>query len=117
MKPLILKKELAPADASGLEVNGGTGYPGKHSAIVAIRLRNLPGQAPWVVGQARIISSGGTAVKVLSVQMKPAALAPGEEGLVVVEVKSPPWTKGKPFSVELTDTRGHRRLSLNLMTK
>ena len=117
MTPLRFTKVSAPADASGLEVNESICYPGKDSAVVAIHLRNLPGQAPWVVGQARIIGAGGTAVKVLSVQMKPAALAPGEKGLVAVEVKSPPWTEGKPFSVELTDARGQRRLSLNLKTE
>jgi uncharacterized protein (TIGR02268 family) len=117
MKPLKLKNVLAPADASGLEEKGGTGYPGEHSAIVAIRLRNLPGQASWGVGQARLTNSSGTPVKVLSVQMKPAELAPGEEGLLVVEVQAPPWTAGKPFSVALTDTRGQRRLSLNLLAQ
>jgi hypothetical protein len=117
MKPVELSIAPTPGDASGLEVVESTGYEGEFSTLLAVRLRNLPGQAPWVVGQARIIDSGGTAVKVLSVQMKPAELAPGEEGLVVVEVKPPPWTAGKPFSVALTDTSGQRRLSLNLMTK
>jgi uncharacterized protein (TIGR02268 family) len=98
---------VAPADASGLAVRESHGYAGKFSALLAIRLRNLPGQPPWVMGQARIIDSGGTPVKALSVQMKPAELAPGEEGLVVVEVKVPPWTKGKPFSVVLTDAKAH----------
>jgi hypothetical protein len=56
-------------------------------------------------------------VKVLSVQMKPEQLAPGEEGLVVVEMKAPPWTAGRPFTEELVDASGQRRLSFNLMTK
>ncbi|WP_224361080.1 DUF2381 family protein [Hyalangium versicolor] len=116
MLPIKFTTAVAPADASGLEVPESIGYAGKFSALVAIRLRNLPGQPAWVVGQARLTSSSGALVKVLSVQMKSAELAPGEEGLVVVEVEAPPWTAGKPFSVVLVDTSGQRRLSLNLMT-
>ncbi|HLK99064.1 MAG TPA: DUF2381 family protein [Myxococcaceae bacterium] len=117
MLPIKFTTEVAPADASGLGVLESIGYAGKFSALVAIRLRNLPGQASWGVGQARLTNSSGTPVKVLSVQMKPAELAQGEEGLVVVEVQAPPWIAGRPFSVTLTDTSGQRRLSLNLMTK
>jgi uncharacterized protein (TIGR02268 family) len=115
MVPIPFTTAVAPADASGLAVRESIGYAGSSSALVAIRLRNLPGQPPWGVGQARLTSSSGTPVKVLSVQMKPAELAQGEEGLVVVEVQAPPWTAGKPFSVALTGTSGQRRLSLNLM--
>jgi uncharacterized protein (TIGR02268 family) len=117
MKPLKFTPAVAPAEASGLEVPESIGYAGKFSALVAIRLRNLPGQTPWAVGQARITGSSGTPIKVLSVQMKPTELAQGEEGLVVVEVQAPPWAAGKPFSVALMDISGQRRLSFNLMTK
>jgi len=117
MLPIKFIPPVTPADASGLEVPESIGYAGKFSALVAIRLRNLPGQTPWSMGQARITGSSGTPVKVLSVQMKPAELAQGQEGLVVVEVQDPPWTTGKPFSVDLVDPRSQRRLSFNLMTK
>jgi uncharacterized protein (TIGR02268 family) len=117
MKPVVFEVVVAPGDASNLEVGESIGYPGATSTLVAAQLRNLPGQAPWVLGQARLTGSGGTPVKVLSVQMKPTALAPGEKGLVVLEVNAPPWTAGKPFTVELVGPGGQRRLSFNLMKK
>jgi uncharacterized protein (TIGR02268 family) len=109
--------EPSAADAGGLEVRSGIGYEGGFSTLVAISLRNLPGQPPWALGQARLISPGGASVKMLSVQMKPASLAPGEVGLVVVETKTPPWVVGKTFRVELVDAGGQRRLSFNLLAK
>jgi uncharacterized protein (TIGR02268 family) len=117
MLPVKFTPEVTPADASGLEVPESTGYEGKFSALVAIRIRNLPGQPSWAVGQARLTGPGGASVKVLSAQMKPAELAPGEEGLVVVEVKAPPWKAGKAFTVELVDAGSQRRLSFNLLAK
>ncbi|MDC0712935.1 DUF2381 family protein [Stigmatella sp. ncwal1] len=102
-----------PSDISGLNVDRAVGYIGTVSALVVIGLRNLPGQKPWQLGQTRVTDSGGNPVKVLSVQTKPTELAPGEEGLVVVEAK-PPWGFSKPFSVELVDVSGQRRLFLTM---
>ncbi len=117
MKPIVFSLAMAPADASGLWVVESIGYEGTSSALVAIRLRNLATQPPWTLGQARITGPGAALMKVLSVQMRPEQLAPGEEGLVVVEAKASPWTAGKPFSVELVDPSGQRRLSFNLNGK
>ncbi len=120
MLPVRFTPPATPAGTSGLEVPESIGYAGKHSALVAIRLRNLPGQKPWAVGLAIITNAHGAPVAVLSVQMKPAELAPGEEGLVVVEAKAPPWTDDKPFTVELVGAEGGsntRRLSFNLKRK
>jgi uncharacterized protein (TIGR02268 family) len=117
MKPVVFSVALAPGDASGLEVVESIGYEGAFSTLIAVQLRNLPGQAPWVLRQAQLTGPGGTPVKVLSVQMKATELAPGEEGLVVVEVKAAPWTVGKPFRVELVGPGGQRQLSLNLVTQ
>ena len=36
------------------------------------------------------------------------------KGSLVVEAETPPWAAGKPFSVELVDASGERRLSFNL---
>ncbi|MFL5347630.1 MAG: DUF2381 family protein [Hyalangium sp.] len=113
--PVGLSRADAYTDTSGLEVRAVFGYDGKFSALVAFRLRNLPGQLPWVLGQTRITSPGGVPVKVISAQMRPEHLVPGEEGLVVVEVKEPPWTAGKAFNVELEDGSGQRRLSFTLI--
>lgn len=111
MKPISFSVPLT--ESGGLTVLEAIGYEGTSSALVTVRLRNLPTQPPWTLGQVRLSGPGG-AVKVLSVQMKAERLAAGEEGLVVVETKAPPWMKGKPLSVELVDASGQRRLSLNL---
>ncbi|WP_224242408.1 DUF2381 family protein [Hyalangium gracile] len=113
-KVTALIKTGMPTETRGLNVVETVGYTGGFSALVAIRLRNAPGQPPWAVGQARITDSEGSPVEVLSIRMKPAELAPGREGLVVVEMKAPLWTIDKPFSVELIDARGPRRLPLTL---
>jgi uncharacterized protein (TIGR02268 family) len=113
MRPVGLRGEVAAADASGLEVQLVVVYKGNFSTLVAITLRNLPGQKAWAPGQARITGPDGVPMKVLSVQMKREHLAPGEIGLVVVETQEPPSTAGKAFSVELVDAGGQRRLSFN----
>jgi uncharacterized protein (TIGR02268 family) len=115
--PVNLVMESPAADGHGLEARKAFGFLGQFSSLVAIRLRNLPGQKPWGLEQARVAGPGGAAVKVLSAQMKPVQLEPGEEGLLVVEVKTPPWTAGKPFSVGIVEVSGERRLSINLMKK
>lgn len=117
MVPVKFNRAVTPTEPSGLEVEESIGYPGSASALVAINLRNLPGQKVWGVEQAHIIRATGAPVEVLSVQMKPAQLAPGEEGLVVVEVRAAPWTGDKPFSVVLVGPNGQRRLSFNLEPK
>ncbi|EAU68572.1 hypothetical protein STIAU_8774 [Stigmatella aurantiaca DW4/3-1] len=113
MLPIVLTMTV-PSDISGLEVNRVVGYVGTFSELVVVGLRNLPGQKPWRLGQTRITGSGGSPVKVLSGQMKPAELAPGEEGVVAVEAK-PPWGFSQSFSVELMDVSGQRRIFLHLM--
>jgi len=116
-KPIFLVVESPADDGHGLEAHRAFGFEGKFSTLVAIRLRNRPGQKPWGLEQARVAGSGGAAVKVLSAQMKPVQLEPGEEGLLVVEVKTPPWADGKRFSVSLVEASGERRLSVNLKTQ
>ncbi|MFL5348515.1 MAG: DUF2381 family protein [Hyalangium sp.] len=115
--PITLVVEPAAVGGQGLEAQRAFGYLGKLSALVAIRLRNPPGEKPWVLEQARVVGPGGGAVKVLSAQMRPVQLEPGDDGLVVVEVKTPPWLVGKDFSVLLVDADGERRLSINLLKK
>jgi uncharacterized protein (TIGR02268 family) len=117
MKPVRLFLASDPEGASSLEMVESFGYEGTSSTVVAVQLRYLPGQVPWALGQARLTGPEGTPVKVLSVQMKPPELAPGEEGLVVVEVTAAPWKAGRPFRVELVGPGGQRRLSFNLVMK
>jgi uncharacterized protein (TIGR02268 family) len=117
MHPMPLTVEAPSADPSGLKVQRGVGYAGTSSTLVAIWLINLPSQKPWALGQARLIGPRHAPVKVLSVQMKPEPLAPGEEGLVVVEVAVPPWQASKDFNVELVDASGQRRLSFTLTSR
>lgn len=115
--PTKLTRVGAQGPVSGLKVKESTGYKGKSSALVAVRLRNLPGQPPWAVSQARITPEGGAPVPVLSVRMQRPYLAPNEEGLVVVELKTAPWATSKVLNVELVDASGQRRLSFNLTVK
>jgi len=112
------RSAVAAGDISGLKVGEKVmGYGGQSSTLVAVTLRNLPGQPPWAVGQARIRSAEGASVKVLSVRMKRPYLAPNEEGLVVVEATTAPWVVSPAFSVELVDATGQRRLLFNLTSK
>jgi len=113
--PIPLVVESSADEGHGLEAYKAFGFRGSFSTLVAIWLRNHPGQKPWGLDQARVAGSGGAAVKVLSAQMKPVQLEPGKEGLLVVEVKTPPWAAGKRFSVGLVEASGERRLSINLM--
>ncbi|WP_224242237.1 DUF2381 family protein [Hyalangium gracile] len=117
MNPIKFSMPQVPPDASGLVATQAIGYPGTFSPLVAIQLRNLAGQSPWLPAQAHIFEPGGARVKVLAMRMKPEHLAPGEEGLLVLETKDTPWKPGKPFSVELVDASGKRRLLLNLMDR
>nr|WP_143195917.1 DUF2381 family protein [Archangium sp. Cb G35] len=104
---------MAPAGAqSGLRVAGGAGYRACCWALAVVRVRNLPKQSPWMPGVARLTRADGTAVKVLSVDMDKAQLAPGEEGLVTVETETPFWKAGEVFRLELLDKGGVRRLPI-----
>ena len=98
---------------NGLEGAGGIGYRARRWGLVAVRVRNLPGQTPWVPVQARLTREDGTGVKVLSPEMDTAQLAPGEEGLVAVETEAPFWKVGAAFHLELVDTSGTRRLLIS----
>lgn len=115
MRPIEFHRPVVPADTSGLEVLESVGYAGQSLVLVVIRLRNVPGQKRWVLGQARLTNGQGTPVKVLAAQMKREHLEPGEEGLVVVETQAIPWVR-KAFSVEMVDSSGQRRLSFTLET-
>jgi uncharacterized protein (TIGR02268 family) len=97
---------------SGLMVATGEGYRARSWALAIIRVRNLPGQKPWESGEARLTRADGTPVKVLSVDMNKARLAPGEEGLVAVETEAPFWKADEDLCLELLDKGGSRRLSL-----
>ncbi|WP_224367911.1 DUF2381 family protein [Hyalangium versicolor] len=117
MKPIIFTLPPVPASGGGLVVAEAIGYEGTFSTLMVIRLRNLAAQPSWTPGQCRISGPGDALAKVLSVQMKPERLEAGEEGVLVVETKVPPWTAGKSFSVELVDASGQRRLLLTLVAK
>jgi uncharacterized protein (TIGR02268 family) len=97
---------------SGLKVAGGEGYRAGPWALAVVRVRNLPGQKPWEPGEARLTRADGTPVKVRSVEMNKAQLAPGEEGLVAVETEAPSWKAGDVLRLELLDKGGSRRLSI-----
>jgi uncharacterized protein (TIGR02268 family) len=97
---------------SGLKVAWSEGYRAGLWALAVLHVQNLPGQNPWEPGEARLTRADGTPVKVLSVDMNKAWLAPGEEGLVAVETAAPFWKVDEDLRLELLDKGGSRRLSL-----
>ena len=97
---------------SGLWVTGGDGYRASSWTLAVVRVRNLPGQKPWKPGAARLTQKDGTPVKVRSVEMNTAQLAPGEEGLVAVETEAPSWKVGAVLHLELLDEGGNRPLPI-----
>ena len=113
-RPISLHMSPSAADGLGLEATRAFGYKGKTSTLIAFWLRNPMNQKTWVSEHAHVTSAAGTSVEVLSVQMQPVQLEPDHRGLVVVEVKTPPWADDKPFGVELMDASGQRR-SFNLL--
>jgi uncharacterized protein (TIGR02268 family) len=112
--PVTLVTEGRYVESHGLRVQGALGFKGQSSALLGVPLRNLPSQKPLALGQVRITDATGAPVKVLTVQLKPEHVAPGEEGLVVVEAQTPPWKADKPFTVELVGVSGQRRITFTL---
>jgi len=105
--------EHVPTSAQGgLKVASGMGYRAGSWALAVVLVRNPPGQKPWVASSARLTRADGTPVKVRSVVMDKAQLAPGEEGLVAVEPESPYWNVGDVFRLDVMDSSGTRRLSI-----
>ncbi len=102
--------EVPSGIQQGLRVTGGIGYRAGRWAMAVVRVRNLPGQPPWVPVQARLLRADGTPVKVLHLDMDREQLTPGDEGFVAVETEAPFWEEGDPFSLELLDSSGTRRL-------
>lgn len=115
--PIRLVERVSVVEANGLRMQNSFAYEGTFSVLLAISLRNLPGQKPWVLGQVRLTGPDGVPLRTLSVQMRPATLAPGEEGRLVVETEVSPWTPKKAFNVELVDASSQRRLSFTLKTR
>ena len=105
--------EIPTGPQGGLKVVDAEEYRASSWALAIVRVRNLPGQKPWEPGEARLTLADGTPVKVRSVDMNKAQLAPGEEGLVAVETEPPHWKAGEPLRLELLDKSGSRRLSIS----
>jgi uncharacterized protein (TIGR02268 family) len=101
----------APGYKGGLEPGRGTGYRARLWAMVTVRVRNLPGQPAWAPGAARLTSTRGTPVKVLSVHLEKPQLQAGESALVAVLVEPPASTEGH-FQLELVDAEGGRLLPI-----
>jgi uncharacterized protein (TIGR02268 family) len=106
---------VAPTtNASHLMVEDGIGYTGPVGTLLSLNLRN-ESQEPWTLGQTRLTGPTSASVKVLSARMKPARLAPGERGQVVMELEAAPWAADpSAFVVELVEASGQRRSSFNL---
>jgi len=104
--------EGIPTDTpNGLKVVDGVGYRAGSWALAVVRVQNLAGQNPWEPGQARLTrTTNGLPVQVRSVGLNKARLAPGEEGLVAVEMEAPHWNSGEVFRLEVLDRSGLRQL-------
>ncbi len=100
-----------PGNKSGLKPESGVGYRGNSWALVAVLLRNLPGQKTWSPGGARLYGEGGREVPVLAVHLA-QVLKPGEVSLVVVETGRLPPEAGQAFRLELFDADGGRLLPI-----
>ncbi len=103
--------KAAPGYKGGLEPGLGIGYRATRWAMVVVRIRNLPGQPAWAPVTARLTSTKGTPVKVLSVHMEKPQLQAGESALVAVLVEPPASIKGL-FQLELMDAKGGRLLPI-----
>lgn len=95
---------------AGMMLKEGTGFRASTWALVAIVVRNLPGQRSWTAGEARLTRADGSPVKVLSVRMDRPQLAPGETGRVVAETEAPYWKATEVFRFELREKGGGRHL-------
>jgi uncharacterized protein (TIGR02268 family) len=103
--------KAAPGYKGGLVPGQGIGYRATLWAMVVVRIHNLPGQTAWAPGTARLTSTEGIPVKVLSVHMEKPRLEAGESALVAVWVEPPASTKGF-FHLELVDTEDRRLLPI-----
>jgi uncharacterized protein (TIGR02268 family) len=104
---------VPPGNRSGLKLEDGVGYRARTWALVAVQVRNLPGQRPWAPGAARLHGAAGVEVKVLGVHLARPALSPGESSWVVVETDRLPAEAGEVFRLELVDKGGGRLLPID----
>jgi len=104
---------VPPENKSGLTSGWGTGYRATGWVVIAVSVRNLPGQKSWAPGSAHLVSAEGWVGRGRLVQLQGTSqLQPGESGLVVVEVDAPPSGQG-PFRLELLDAEGGRLLPIH----
>jgi uncharacterized protein (TIGR02268 family) len=89
IKIVPFKGVILPGDRGGLSPDQGEGYRATRWAMVALRVRNLPGQAPWSPSTVRLTSEAGLRVQVRSVHMEKPRLLPGEDARMVVVVDAP----------------------------
>lgn len=108
----VFKATVPPGNASGLKAESGVGYRTKWWAVVTVRVRNLAGQRVWSPGVARLATARGQSIQVKSVRMDKPQLAPGEEGLVLVETGKPVWQANEELLLELSDTTRGRDLPI-----
>jgi uncharacterized protein (TIGR02268 family) len=104
-----------PKTKTGLMVVDGMGYRAAQWALVEVKVKNLPGQAPWVPLQTRLIGPDGRAVKVVAVWTEKPRLAPGEAGRVRMQTEAPSWREGAVLQLEIQDGGG-RLLSITHVT-
>nr|WP_302052835.1 DUF2381 family protein [Corallococcus exiguus] len=108
----VFKAAVPPGNASGLKVESGVGYRTRTWTVVTVRVRNLVGQRVWSPGVARLTTARGQSIQVKSLRTDKPHLAPGEEGLVLVETGAPVWQAEEELLLELSDTANGRDLPI-----
>ncbi|NNC03064.1 DUF2381 family protein [Corallococcus exiguus] len=108
----VFKAAVPPGNASGLKVESGVGYRTRTWTVVTVRVRNLVGQRVWSPGVARLSTARGQSIQVKSLRTDKPQLAPGEEGLVLVETGAPVWQAEEELLLELSDTANGRDLPI-----
>jgi len=101
---------LVPHPRNALLAERAWAYRAARSMAVRFELK-LPGGRPWEAGGAALQAKAGPRPRVLRVLLK-APIAPGEKGLVVVEVKYLEGMFLGPYTLTVEEAGGTRSVTL-----
>jgi uncharacterized protein (TIGR02268 family) len=83
-------------------------YRSRKRIVIAVRL-HLPAESvPWMPDEARLLDAAGSVVRRMPVWMDTDQLAPGQTGVISVELERHPEGLGKVFSLEVREKGGAR---------
>ncbi|MDY7225865.1 DUF2381 family protein [Hyalangium rubrum] len=115
--PVLFRSEMPLEGSGGLEVTGAMGYMGKAWALLVVTLHNSRSKKPWRLEQTRLSRTEGVPLRIISARMNKPQLAPGENGMVAVELdyKELKLPSGARLRLDLRDSSNARPLSLVLV--